>query len=174
MLFWPGIMGEFMHFLPLTLIVTLSASLCVALVINPALCSYFMAIPRSGPTSEILSSADIQSRGEKPVTVEGFFLTGYVRILKQALSHKLAVLAGAVVVMVLLFQVWMLKIGIEKPVEFFPSIDPRSVFVNIDVPEGADLEFIDETVKQVEMAVAGGTGKSYEAAMALQVHETAQ
>jgi multidrug efflux pump subunit AcrB len=133
-----------------------------------------MAIPRSGPTSEILSSADIQSRGEKPVTVEGFFLTGYVRILKQALSHKLAVLAGAVVVMVLLFQVWMLKIGIEKPVEFFPSIDPRSVFVNIDVPEGADLEFIDETVKQVEMAVAGGTGKSYEAAMAKQVRETAQ
>ena len=173
MLFWPGIMGEFMGFLPLTLIVTLSASLCVALVINPALCSYFMGYPRSGRI-ETLSSADIQSRGEKPVIIEGVFLSGYARILKQALSHKLAVLAGAVVVMVLLFQVWMLKIGIEKPVEFFPSIDPRSVFVNIDVPEGADLEFIDETVKQVEMAVAGGTGKNYESAMASQIHETAR
>jgi multidrug efflux pump len=39
MLFWSGIMGEFMRFLPLTLIVTLSSSLFVALVINPALAS---------------------------------------------------------------------------------------------------------------------------------------
>jgi multidrug efflux pump subunit AcrB len=44
--------------------------------------------------------------------------------------------------------------------------------VNIDVPEGADLEFIDETVKQVEMAVAGKTTGNYAAAMAPQTHET--
>jgi multidrug efflux pump subunit AcrB len=173
MLFWPGIMGEFMHFLPVTLIVTLSASLFVALIINPALCSYFMGIPRA-VRSHRLSSSEIRSMGEKPVAIQGFFLTAYVRILKQALAHKLAVLAGAVVVVVLLFQVWMLTIGIEKPVEFFPSIDPRSVFVNIDVPEGADLEFIDDTVKQVEMAVAGKTAGDYEAAMAPQTHETAR
>jgi multidrug efflux pump subunit AcrB len=34
MLFWPGIMGEFMKYLPITLIVTLSSSLFVAMVIN--------------------------------------------------------------------------------------------------------------------------------------------
>jgi CzcA family heavy metal efflux pump len=171
MLFWPGIMGEFMHFLPVTLIVTLSASLFVALIINPALCSYFMAMPESVRPDRI-SSSEMQSLGEKPVEIQGIFLTGYAWVLKQALAHKLAVLAGAVVVTVLLFQVWMLKIGIEKPVEFFPAIDPRSVFVNIDVPEGADLEFIDDTVKQVEMAVSGITAETYEAAMAKQVHET--
>jgi multidrug efflux pump subunit AcrB len=171
MLFWPGIMGEFMHFLPVTLIVTLSASLFVALIINPALCSYFMGIPKTAG-SDSLSPEQLQSRGEQPVKIQGFFLPAYARTLKLALGHKLAVLAGAVVVMVLLFQIWMLKIGIEKPVEFFPSIDPRSVFVNIDVPEGADLEFIDETVKQVEMAVAGKTTGNYAAAMAPQTHET--
>ncbi|PIE63902.1 MAG: acriflavin resistance protein, partial [Desulfobacterales bacterium] len=42
MLFWPGVMGDFMSYLPLTLIVTLSSSLFVALVINPALASLFM------------------------------------------------------------------------------------------------------------------------------------
>ena len=41
MLFWPGVIGEFMSFLPLTLIVTLSASLFVALVINPVVTGYF-------------------------------------------------------------------------------------------------------------------------------------
>ena len=37
--FWPGIVGEFMKYLPLTLIITLSSSLFVALVILPTLAS---------------------------------------------------------------------------------------------------------------------------------------
>jgi multidrug efflux pump subunit AcrB len=39
MVFWPGIMGEFMKYLPYTLIITLSSSLFVALVILPTLAS---------------------------------------------------------------------------------------------------------------------------------------
>lgn len=42
--FWPGIVGEFMGFLPKTLIVTLSSSLFVGLVINPVLCAKFMTL----------------------------------------------------------------------------------------------------------------------------------
>lgn len=42
MLFWPGVVGEFMGYLPQTLIITLSSSLFVALVINPVLCALFM------------------------------------------------------------------------------------------------------------------------------------
>ncbi len=42
LVFWPGIVGEFMGYLPKTLIITLSASLFVAVVINPTLCSLWM------------------------------------------------------------------------------------------------------------------------------------
>ena len=42
LLFWPGMAGQFMRYLPLTLIVTLSSSLFVALVIVPTLCSLFL------------------------------------------------------------------------------------------------------------------------------------
>jgi multidrug efflux pump subunit AcrB len=42
LLFWPGISGEFMSYLPLTLIITLSSSLFVALVIVPTLCAMFI------------------------------------------------------------------------------------------------------------------------------------
>jgi len=42
--FWPGIMGEFMRYLPITLIVVLTSSLFVALVINPMLTSVYMKI----------------------------------------------------------------------------------------------------------------------------------
>ena len=42
--FWPGIIGEFMFYLPLTLIITLGSSLFVALVINPVFISTYMRL----------------------------------------------------------------------------------------------------------------------------------
>lgn len=42
--FWPGIVGDFMSYLPITLIITLSSSLFVGLVINPVLCAVFMKL----------------------------------------------------------------------------------------------------------------------------------
>jgi len=42
LMMWPGIMGEFMQYLPLTLMVVLASSLFVALVINPVLAIIFM------------------------------------------------------------------------------------------------------------------------------------
>ena len=49
LLFWPGMAGQFMQYLPLTLIVTLSSSLFVALVIVPTLCSLFLDPESSRP-----------------------------------------------------------------------------------------------------------------------------
>jgi multidrug efflux pump subunit AcrB len=47
MAFWPGIVGEFMKYLPLTLIITLSASLFAALVLIPALTAQFLKTERA-------------------------------------------------------------------------------------------------------------------------------
>ncbi len=44
MLFWPGVVGDFMEFLPTTLIITLASSLFVALVINPVFASKYMKL----------------------------------------------------------------------------------------------------------------------------------
>lgn len=44
MLAWTGIIGEFMGYLPKTLIITLSASLFVGLIINPVLCALYMRL----------------------------------------------------------------------------------------------------------------------------------
>jgi len=46
LLFWPGTVGEFMSYLPLTLIITLSSSLFVALVVVPTLCA--LLLPEGG------------------------------------------------------------------------------------------------------------------------------
>ena len=46
LLIWPGIIGDFMSYLPVTLIIGLSMSLVVALIINPTLCAHLMKPPR--------------------------------------------------------------------------------------------------------------------------------
>ncbi len=44
MVFWPGIVGQFMSYLPKTLIITLASSLFVGLIINPVICALFMRV----------------------------------------------------------------------------------------------------------------------------------
>lgn len=50
--FWPGIMGEFMKYLPITLIIVLGSSLFVALVINPVLAIAYMKLEESNPSKK--------------------------------------------------------------------------------------------------------------------------
>jgi multidrug efflux pump subunit AcrB len=47
---WPGIVGEFMKYFPITLILVLVSSLIVALVINPVLASRLMSIEKRAET----------------------------------------------------------------------------------------------------------------------------
>ena len=48
LLFWPGVIGDFMLYIPLVLIITLLSSLFVALVINPVVASVFMKLENPG------------------------------------------------------------------------------------------------------------------------------
>lgn len=122
MLFWPGIMGEFMKFLPLTLIVTLSASLFVALVINPVVCASFMRVPSA------------QSAGEQR---EPFILRLYRRTLEVALRFRGLVVLASVVFLVGLMAIYAV---FGHGVELFPDTEPNRAFVEIKAPEGANLD----------------------------------
>ncbi len=155
MLFWPGIMGEFMSYLPLTLIVTLSSSLFVALIINPALASLFVKIKQSPAVDENQRNAPAVSV-EHPVKIQGPVLTQYSRVLSYSLDHPIVTIGFAISILILMVQGWLLVVGLAKPVEFFPEIDPKGMYVNVDVPEGADLDYIDRIMQRVEIALAGG------------------
>ncbi|MCP3899319.1 MAG: efflux RND transporter permease subunit, partial [Desulfobacteraceae bacterium] len=178
MIFWPGVMGEFMKYLPITLIITLSSSLFVALVINPVFCAVFMKATDPGQAEDNISEK-IAAEGEEPIKIEGFLLTLYEKLMHVVLNNKIITLVSAVAVLIILVQIWLLRIGIEKPVEFFPKIDPTSIYVNIDPPEGADLEYIDKIIRKTEIALSGVADgdpvlspELYKKAMALNSHET--
>jgi multidrug efflux pump len=158
-MFWPGIMGEFMVYIPKTVIITLSASLFVALVINPALAAIFMRTPHGSRAVLKNASAEaIEKAGEAPITVRGPVLRAYRALLHSALRHRLAVVAISFLSLVALTMIWFYRIGLEKPVEFFPNIDPASAYINLDMPEGADLEYSDRIARQVEAMVCGAYG----------------
>lgn len=154
MLFWPGIMGEFMSYLPLTLIITLSCSLFVALIINPAIASLFMKV-KGASNGNTLSMEEISEAVERPAEVKGFLLSKYKSILENALTKPFTVIATGFCILILMFQGWLLIVGLEKPVEFFPEIDPKGMYVNIDMPEGADLNYIDRIIQRIEKALGG-------------------
>ena len=159
LLFWPGIMGEWMGYLPKAVIITLSSSLFVAMVINPALASIFLRLPSGHRiTRDKATVEEIEQAGEAPITVRGPLLKGYRRLLNAALNHRLAVLAMAFLSVIALFMIWLYEIGMEKPIEFFPTIDPHAIFINLDTPEGANLEYSDRIARQVEIAVCKGPG----------------
>jgi len=158
-IFWPGIMGEFMVYLPKTVIITLSASLFVALVINPALAAIFMRTPHGSRTVLKNATAEaIEKAGEAPITVRGPVVKTYRALLRSALKHRLAVVTISFLSLVALAMIWFYRIGLEKPVEFFPNIDPASAYINLDMPEGADLEYSDRIARQVEAMVCGQYG----------------
>lgn len=154
MLFWPGIMGEFMSYLPLTLIVTLAASLFVALVINPAMISIFMKSKGHGADKPKLRAEQVSVNVNQPVEIKGFVLTRYQAVLLRALEMPFTITVSAVCILILMVQAWLLVVGLKKPVEFFPDLQPNGIYVNVDVPEGADIDYIDTITSRIEYALS--------------------
>src|SRR6185295_1681457 len=83
LLFWPGVIGSFMHGLPVTLIITLTASLVVAYLFNPVFATTFMKPhddnARPNRRREMLWSAIFLAVGLL-LDVSGFLLLGNIII----------------------------------------------------------------------------------------------
>jgi multidrug efflux pump len=128
--FWPGMAGEFMKYLPITLIAVLSASLFMALLFVPTLGSIF---GKSGAVSDEarrnLAAAETGDLDD----VTG--LTGkYIQLLKVALKRPWLNVAG---VTALLIGIYMAFGIFGRGVEYFPSVEPE--FVRLDIHARGDL-----------------------------------
>ena len=140
MVFWPGIMGEFMSYLPITVIITLLASLAVALVFNPVLCARFMPVPRSDAASRLFGDRLI-AFGQKT----------YEPTLRWALDHAFVVM---VVMNVALVGIFVLFSFFNAGSELFPDTEPKLALVNIKAPSGTRIEATDHYTGLVEEKVS--------------------
>ena len=133
LLFWPDIMGQFMGFLPWTLIMVLSSSLFVAIVINPAVCSALISTgtQRTGRLVRL---------GHRVVAV-------YERLLRGALNRRLPVMLVALLVLFVTMQLYGL---FGTGVELFPETEPRNATIQLRFPQGTSVERTDAALRAIE------------------------
>jgi len=135
LLFWPDIIGKFMSYLPMTVIIGLMASMFVAMCINPVLCSLW--IGRRGSKPETLETRLAASRT----------LRVYRQLLGWALRHRTIIMIAAFLT---LFATIRLYGKLGTGVIFFPETDPNRAFIDLKAPEGTRLEETDRMVKPIE------------------------
>ena len=145
---WPGTSGEFMKYLPITLIAVLSASLVMALLFVPTLGAIF---GRTGANTEEarrnLAAAETGDIDE----VTG--VTGsYIQFLKSTLRHpwiNVAAVSGLLVAVYAAFFIF------GKGIEYFPEVEQPFGMVDIRARGDLSTDERDHLVSQVEERVLG-------------------
>jgi multidrug efflux pump subunit AcrB len=129
MMFWPGVMGDFMKYLPITLTLGLLASLFVGLVFNPVICSVWAG------------------RAPKPRQKDHWFIGSYRRVQEAGLYNPGLTLFLA---FCLLVGLGILYAKIGKGTEFFPSEDPERAVIDIRAPQGTNIHETDRLARVIE------------------------
>ena len=146
LLFWPGIVGEFMKYLPITLIATLAASLFMALVFIPTLGG---VVGRRAPDSDyqIESLSAAESGDLNRITGASRLYLGVVQV---AVTHPVVVvlLAG-----VLLAGVYAAYGHFGRGVEFFPDVEPENAVLHVHARGDLSVEERDQLVREVEQRI---------------------
>src|SRR3954453_23244202 len=137
LLFWPGVVGEFMKYMPITLIATLSASLVVALFFTPTLGALL------GRAATVPHDERAKDRGL------------YLRAVRLALRHPGTTLLLA---LALLVGVQMAYGKFGRGVEFFPKVEPDYGQVVIHGRGNLSLDEKDRLVRTVEERVLKSAG----------------
>lgn len=144
--FWTGVVGEFMKYLPYTLLATLTASLFMALIFVPTLGAIFGKPGESDPETmkAIAASEEGDVRELRGVT------GAYARVLDVTLRHPGKVVLAAVA---LLIGSQVLYGAFGRGVEFFPNIEPEQAFLYVHARGNLSVREKDALVRQVEEAV---------------------
>ncbi len=165
LLFWPGVVGDFMWFLPMTLITTLGASLFVANVISPVQGAKWINYKKEIAQAKWALEHPTWWRKYNPVTriyhwtdevMFPWMQDIYAMTLRWALGRKWATIGFAFGLLILGF---VLQGLFGTGVEFFPTTDPQLVNVRIEAPPGTALEVTDQLSHEVERRIDSVRGR---------------
>ncbi|WP_068119166.1 efflux RND transporter permease subunit [Tropicimonas marinistellae] len=148
LLFWSGIIGEFMKFLPITVILTLFASMFMALVFIPVF-------------GGVIGKRQAQTAGAKAALHEAEFgdprrmqgATGaYVRLLEWAILRPGTTFLLAIALLLGSFGLYG-KFG--RGLTFFPSVEPEFMQVQVRARDNSSIFERDALVRAVEDRLLG-------------------
>ena len=148
LLFWGGLVGQFMKYLPITVIVTLTASLAMALVFIPVLGGWLGR--RQATRGAHHRRIEIAETGD--LATLGGMAGGYHRLLSGALRMPGTVL---LVILAVVVSTWIAYGRFGVGVEFFPSTEPDYARVQIQARGDLSIHEKDTLVQAVEARLAG-------------------
>lgn len=134
LLFWPGVVGQFMKYLPATVIICLLASLAMALVFLPVL------------------GAVSGGKARPQATTSNRAGTAYRHLLATLLKRPGLTLLGMLALIALIY------IGYGRfnhGVEFFPEVEPESAQIWLRARGDLSIQEKDALLRQVEKQVLG-------------------
>lgn len=135
LLFWPGIVGDFMKYLPITLIVTLAASMAYALIFAPSIGAIFAKPPKD--------------HGEEHR--DGL----YMAVVKKAVHYPITAL---VLTVLLLGGSLFSYVKYGNGVEFFPNVEPDYGLLYVHARGNLSLEEMNVATTEAESRILGWPG----------------
>ncbi len=153
LLFWPGVPGKFMSYLPLTVIFVLSASLLTAMIFLPVMGSL---VGKNFSDQEGQALAKKLS-GAAPVDYKDVtgFSGVYVRFIERLIFHPFKVLIIALLIMFGVFQAYG---KLQKGVEFFVETEPEQALIFVSGRGNLSAQEELQLVKEVESEVLSVSG----------------
>ena len=151
MLFWPGVSGRFMSYLPITVIIVLLASLVTAMIFLPVVGGLIGKSEQVG--DELLASLAAESKLDVD-KMPG--ITGrYLRFLRWCIAHPFLTITAAGSI---LTTVVVLYGQYGRGVEFFTAIEPDQANVYVKARGNLSVSEADRLTRQVEQIVLDTPG----------------
>ena len=148
LLFWAGLIGEFMKFLPITVLLTLAASLFMALIFIPVVGGLIgKRQPQSAKAKAALHAAEFGDPREM-----GGFTGRYVKLLQWAILRPATTLLLALALLLGGFGMYG---TFGKGVTFFPSTEPDFMQVQVRARDNFSIFERDALVRAVEDRLLG-------------------
>ena len=145
LLFWPGVVGEFMVFMPITLTATLAASLAMAIVFVPTIGAHIGKCEADPARAKALAVGETGRLDDI-----GGALGAYLGLLRLTLHHPFKVLLLAFATLI---GMWLLFATLGRGVEFFPEVEPEQAIVLVHARGNLAVDEQDALVREVEQRV---------------------
>lgn len=147
LLVWPGVVGQFMKYMPITVIAILTNSLLFALFIQPVL-GPIISGKVDLSSKELIESFRAADKGDLK-DVKGFTRI-YLDLLNKVLERPKAFVIS---IFGILMGVYIFFIAFGTGVEFFPKIEPENANITVISPGNLSLAERDNILKEVESKI---------------------
>lgn len=150
LLFWPGVPGQFMKYLPLTLIALLSSSFIVAIFFLPTIGTKFGSDPKEDEHHKEMSFTELVGIPIKSLLlIKGMFGI-YINMVWTFLNNPKKTFAGLLVFITLITIVYG---KFNNGTEFFPTVESNFATIRVRSVGNLSLEEKDKIIKIVEERV---------------------